>query len=163
MAKRSKVAKKVFTWRDGARLPVKPQVVGEELERIANDNGGHLLPRVMVEESRPEEAPLHPCFEWDDGRAADLYRDEQARHVIRSISVTIEDSGNTEPSISYINVQVENVGSAYIPADRVMKDPELRKQALDDALTLLRGIQRRYQNLEELGDVFAAIDRFKAA
>jgi len=163
MAKKPKKPKKTYTWRDGARFPVKPQVAGEELERISNENDGNLTPRSVVEESKPEEAPLHPCFEWDDERAAELHRDEQARNVIRSVHVTIEDSGNTEPQISYINVEVENVGSSYLPADRVMQDPDLRKQALNDALILLRGVQRRYQNLEELRDVFAAIDSVKAA
>lgn len=44
---------------------VSAQTAGEELARIEKENGS-LTPELVVDESRREEAPLHPVFEWDE-------------------------------------------------------------------------------------------------
>jgi hypothetical protein len=71
---------------DGADLPVDVQTAGEELDRIRAEYGT-LTPPVVVEESRPEDAPLHPAFEWRDPIAAERYREHQASQLIRRVKV----------------------------------------------------------------------------
>lgn len=71
---------------DEARIGVSAEVAGQELDRIRlRDNT--LKPRAVLDESRPEDAPLHPAFEWSDPEAAEQYRLMQARDLIRCVRV----------------------------------------------------------------------------
>lgn len=83
---KKRIAKMRYEFKAGARYSVAADVAGAELERIQNQRGV-IEPRVVVEESRPEAAPLHPVFEWDDDKAAENYRTWQARSLIKSVRV----------------------------------------------------------------------------
>jgi hypothetical protein len=69
-------------------LGVDAQTAGEELDRIRQEHG-MLEPGIVVDESRPDEAPLHPAFEWCDPKAAELYREHQASHLIKQVRVIV--------------------------------------------------------------------------
>ena len=69
-------------------LGVDAQTAGEELDRIRQEHGT-LEPGTVVDESRPDEAPLHPVFEWCDPKAAELYREHQATHLIKQVRVIV--------------------------------------------------------------------------
>lgn len=151
-----------YQWKTGCRVSGDAQVIGERLETISIRNGGALTPASVVEDAESDDSPLHECFEWDDTRAAGLYRDEQARHLIRHIVLVPEERTNGKehsPQIAYIHVQHQDHGSCYMTSAEVMEDGDLRDQALSEALALLRGIQHRFNHLQELADVFAAIDK----
>jgi hypothetical protein len=70
------------------QLGVDAQTAGEELDRIRKEHGT-LEPGTVVDESRHEEAPLHPAFEWHDPKAAELYREHQATHLIKQVRVVV--------------------------------------------------------------------------
>ncbi len=61
------------SWRSGRNQNVSAEVAFIEMERIRAARGD-LTPALVVEESEAEDAPLHKCFEWDNGKAGDLYR-----------------------------------------------------------------------------------------
>ena len=69
-------------------LGVDAQTAGEELDRIRQEHGT-LEPGTVVDEARPDEAPLHPAFEWCDPKAAELYREHQATHLIKQVRVIV--------------------------------------------------------------------------
>jgi hypothetical protein len=69
-------------------LGVDAQTAGEELDRIRQEHG-MLEPGTVVDESRPDEAPLHPAFEWCDPKAAELYREHQATNLIKQVRVIV--------------------------------------------------------------------------
>ena len=56
---------------------------------------GQLTPQIVVDEARPETAPLHDRFEWDDATAGEAYRRTQAADLIRSVRIVFTDK---EPS-----------------------------------------------------------------
>jgi hypothetical protein len=154
-----------YTWSEGSRFPVQAQVAGEALEDIRERHGDGLKPAVVVEESRPDVAPLHCCFEWQDEKAAELYREDQARRVIRSVRVLHEPMPDGEvraPTIAYVSVRLPESGPVYLTTARVLSDVDLRQQALENALALLRGVEARYAHLEELAEVFAALEKVEA-
>lgn len=161
-AKKSKV---LYAWRDGSRVALDAQAAGEELARIADEHGGELRPRQVVDESRPEESPLHPHFEWDDGRAADLYRDEQARNLIRSVRVvTAASDGTTPPEVRLQYVCVAPPGGedrVYVEATTALSDDVLSKQVIAEALAGLRGWKSRFGHIKELAGVVDAINRIE--
>lgn len=59
------------------------------LEEIAQRHGGGLTPPIVVEEARAKDHPLHDYFEWRDGIAAEKYREDQARALIRSVRIQV--------------------------------------------------------------------------
>lgn len=58
------------------------------LQEIAQ--GGRLTAKAVVEDARNEDSPLHAEFEWNDAKAAEKFRLEQARTLIQSFKVYIE-------------------------------------------------------------------------
>lgn len=146
-----------FAWRAGSRFPVPAAVAGAELDRIGRTNGGAVTPAAVVDAARDPDHPLHRAFVWDDSEAAERYRQDQARSLIRSIRVVVAAAEGPQTQTMYLNVTVRETESrAYLPARVVMSDAEYRAQALAEAMASLDGWTRRYGHLNELGDVFAA-------
>lgn len=143
-----------YKWKLEGMYNVDAQIAGNELERIYNDNGA-IEPSVVVEESRNENAPLHPCFEWDDEVAADEWRKQQARNIIGSIMIV----GET-PDESYTRAFV-HVESEYQPLSIVLKSAEKTEELFANALRELRTFEAKYSELEKLRPVFKAISEIE--
>ena len=78
-----------FTFRieDGDEvLGIDAQTAGSELDRIRRRDGT-IKPAAVVDEARPEQAPLHPAFEWRDPVAAEQWREHQASKLIKVVRV----------------------------------------------------------------------------
>lgn len=59
-------------------------------EIISLENkAGRLTPNEVVDAARSEKSPLHDLFCWDNDTAAELYRVEQAREVIRRVKLEV--------------------------------------------------------------------------
>ena len=58
------------------------------LEDIMNE-AGMLVPTTVLDYARDPASPLHKYFEWDDTEAAEQYRIDQARQLIRSVNITV--------------------------------------------------------------------------
>lgn len=154
----------IYRWKDGARLPssVEAQKAGEELERIRTKHNGRLEPEWVVHNAKSPHNPLHDLFEWDDNVAAQNYRVDQARAVIRSLEVVIEQAPEAKPIRAFVSV-VQERDRSYTSVQHAMSDSDLRKQVLMQALTELEAWRKRYAELVELATVFAAIDEARAA
>lgn len=86
---------------------IAPQVIGEELERIRVKDGGELRTAAVVDAARPEAAPLHPAFEWDDEAAAEEWRLHQARNLVRSVVIiNRNEAGEEERAPAFVNIRV---------------------------------------------------------
>lgn len=92
---------KRYEWGAGTRFKVDPQVVGEELERIRERDGG-ISVDAMLEEARPDEAPLHPLCTWDDSVAGEKWRKHELRQVPRSLKVIVKER---ESRPAYVHIQ----------------------------------------------------------
>lgn len=154
----------VYQWHEGSRIgKVAAQVAGESLEATRQRNDGVLTPEGVVEDARPDDAPLHPCFEWDDETAAGLFRESQARDIIRSLRIVkIDDEPTPVPIRAYVHIDEHDVhGRCYVRAQDAMLDQDMREQVLAQALTELRAWQARYKELRELKQVFEAIAQLR--
>ena len=89
----------VYKWKV-RKFPVSAQDAGKELERIEQEEG-FIKPESVVDHSRPEGAPLHDCFEWDNDAAAEEYRKVQAREIIRFIEIVHEEDGEEQSIRAY--------------------------------------------------------------
>ena len=59
------------------------------LQAIADRNGGHISPQIVIDAARDPDSPLHPYFTWDDVEAAEKQRLHEARTLIRSVRVEV--------------------------------------------------------------------------
>lgn len=129
------------------------QKYGEFLSRLAKS--GPLTPKKIVNVARPQNSILHGWFEWNDGVAAEKYREAQAGHLLRII---VYAPAGGKPERAFLNVHVSNK-SVFLPAVDVMSDAEMSQEVLQQALTYLRWFRRKYDGLKDLAQVYGAIDR----
>lgn len=147
-----------YAWRPGSRIRIDAEKAGREMERIRKENAGSLTQEAVLERARSANSALHDHFEWDDGAAAEQYRLSQAGELIRSITIDVSRSNlETKPIRAFINVQ-RNEERSYTSTLHAMSDADLRRQVLEAAWRELLAIRKKYEGLEELARVFAAID-----
>ena len=118
---------------------------------------GHVRPRDVWEESRSADSPLHGCFEWDNEKAAVIYRDRQARNLIGALRIVYKDDPTQEQRIEFFHVEHEKHGSTYIPS-RHMNEADYARQVVRDCLRLLQGVRTRYKQVHELASLYSQID-----
>lgn len=146
----------IYKWKSGARAPVSAQVAGEVCERMSAN--GELTPKALVDASRPEDAPLHKAFEWDDQKAAERYRESQAAYIIRSIEVKREDV--KEPVRAFYTVPTAGEQSfQYHSVDAILRSTDSRESLLEAAKRELEAFTRKYDQLVELAEVIEAAER----
>lgn len=136
--------------------------VQEELATIQQQHGGLLRPADVVAFARNPETALHHCFTWDDTEAAEKYRLNQARAVIRlSVTVVGEDADPVRALVSLSSDR--RSGGGYRALVDVMSDEAQRAEMLADALNDLRILRRKYQRLEALAPVWNAAEAVEGA
>lgn len=135
--------------------------VSAELQRIAAAHGGLLRASDVVMEAANAASPLHKYFEWDDGAAADLYRLQQARQLIRVVvhmQQYEEQSYRVRTFVSLTEDRVQEGGGYRVMTSVLSSAPE-RARLLHQALRELNNFKMKYQELSELVGIFRAIDR----
>jgi hypothetical protein len=116
-----------YQFRKGARISsVKADVAAQELSKI-HDKHGALSPAVVVDEARPVESPLHPAFEWNDNKAAELYRRTQAQDLIYSVEIVPDEDSIPEKIYTYIPS-----ADSYIPTQVVVSNVDLYAEAREE-------------------------------
>ena len=156
MAKKQK-----YRWAEGTRVKSKAQAVGERLTALTK-KAGQITPEMVVEDARRKDAPYHDDFEWEDTKAAELYRLEQARYLLRHIEITRNDEGKA-PIRGFLNIVLtsaeegEEKDQVYATIGYVMSKPELRRQVLARAWKELQAWVVRYKELKEFGRVRKAV------
>lgn len=132
--------------------------VANELALLLEQSGGLLLPSAVVAFARDPATALHAEFEWDDTAAAERWRLEQARAVIRVHFTVIGEE--PEPIRTFVSLTTDRVtGGGYRALADVLNDPAMAQQLLRDALMELRAVQARYERVKALGVVWDAIAR----
>lgn len=147
----------VYEWKYD-RFPVDAQVAGEELERI-HERDGKITPAAVVEDARPENAPLHPCFEWRDDVAAEKYREEQARCLIRTVVIKQEPE-KKEPKKVVVVRGFVHTNDDYQPMKVVLKRPDYTEQMMADALRDLKAFMAKYRDLSQLAPMLETMEQW---
>ena len=122
-----------------------------ELERI-RAKYGTLKPEYIVEESKGEEALLHKCFQWDNEKAAALWRKEQAATLLRNIVVvTIVEEVEIGNIRAYVNVVQEALPDrTYVPIAQAIVDDKAYADLLAQAKGEMESFVRKYSQITEL-------------
>lgn len=149
-----------YSWKPKTSVPVDAQAAGERLEEIRVRHNGRLTPTAVVDDARPQDAVLHPAFEWNDKVAAERFREDQARYMLRSIVIVrpaAPEQEPTRPIRAFVSV-TRDEDRSYTSIDHAMSDAELREQVVERAWRELLEWKARYQEYRELAEVCAAID-----
>lgn len=154
----------VYQWKPGAPHKADAQKVGERIEVLRRKHGGFVTPELLVQEARAKASPLHVEFEWNDAKAADAHRLDQARYVLRTIVTTVEVI-DREPAVvrAFVSVQpdedmADDLEAGYTSLNHALSQPKLRAQVVHQARMEFQALRRKYSELTELADVFRAID-----
>jgi len=126
-----------YEWTNGSRFKADPQVVGEELERIRERDGGVSVD-AMLEEARPDDAPLHPLCTWDDSVAGEKWRKHELRQVPRSLKVIIKER---ESRPAYVHIQPVVSGQSGYYQDTTVAVANIDEYAL--------AFKAAYQRIEQ--------------
>jgi len=121
-----------------------------EITRI-QEKYGSITPENLVEAARSKKSILHAAFEWDDNKAAEHYRLQQARSFINNIEVTIVSDGEERSVPVYEIVTVADSGRQYKHIDTLTySEIEQVKQSTLSTLNQLTGKLSIYQEFEKV-------------
>lgn len=130
----------------------------KELKLLAKKNGGLLDPKQVVAFARDVKTALHTAFEWDNTKAAEQYRLDQARRLIRvSVEVVRHKGKNITVQAFYSVDDDRKDGAGYRSFSVLMMEEEGRESVLRTAIKELKSFQSKYKMLTELSKVFEVI------
>lgn len=135
----------VYEWKSGSRHKVSAQVAGEVCSRLESE--GRLNACELVDESRPEDAPMHNEFEWDDSIAGEEWRRHQARNIINTIIVVPEVE---ERPVQRAFFKVESQSRNYESINVIIQQEDKYKKLLAQAKRDFESYKDKYITLKEL-------------
>lgn len=141
-----------YQWKkDGPTPKVDAQVFGDTVEKLSSDLVS-AKPEDIVEAARSKKSPIHDIFEWQDDKAAELFRRQQARHFVGALQIVrVEFSqGPTVSNRAFFSVKTES-RTGYIDHDRILNDRDLKKQVLETARKELENYIRKFGSVMALG------------
>ena len=94
---------------------------------------------------------MHCLFEWDDAVAAERFRVEQARFIIRNI--TVEEVGEPE-----IRVYSSTGRRKYVETRTALEDIDMRSVLMKNAISDIQSFQAKYRALTQLAGILDAME-----
>ncbi len=152
-----KKPKTTYEKRPGFQIKGDVQVIGEHIADLTGSKG-ELSPEEVVDDARSPSSPIHNEFEWNDSKAADKYRLEQARYLLRSYTVTWVEQQVEMTTVAMVSIE-EDTEATYRSTRKVLSNKELREKWKDQALRELRSWRAKYAHVKELADIFKAVDK----
>ena len=145
---RKRKPKLAYGWKKGTvglQSKIKAQAAGEELSKISNSDE-EVKPYEVVDAARDPASVLHPLFTWDNSAAAERYREDQARYLIRHIVITAVVQQSAEPIHIRAFVSVTNEEEhIYNPIARVLEDETKRAEQVRQARLGLIAYRNRWR------------------
>ena len=134
-------------WRVAGIFKADAQKVYEEI----GDN--KISAEELLDRARNENTELHKCFEWDNNKAAEKYRLQQARQVLNSlVFIPVETSEQPVRVFSY------TTETKYKPTIQMVRNMDEYTLLLAQAKRELDAFKIKYKTLKELKGVFDAIE-----
>lgn len=146
----------VFQWATGTRTNIDANVAGNVCKELENTVG--LSARSLLDASRPKNAPLHDAFEWDNNVAAEKYREDQARYIIRHLVVVPTEVKKETHRAFFPIVTDDGESKQYENIETIIANPVKQNYLLDMAKKELQSFKKKYETLSELKPVIEAID-----
>jgi hypothetical protein len=132
------------------------EAVREELTRLAVLHRG-ITPDLVVEAARDPAHPAHDHFEWDDTAAAREYRLSQARHLISTLRVHLEEEQMFVP-VFVRDPDLPNTRQGYVQTSTLRNDRERALEVLVQEFTRVDAGMHRMLTLARAFGMESEID-----
>ena len=136
-------------------------ILKKRLARIAGLHGGRLTPDAVVEDAKSPKSPLHEHFDWDDSVAAVKWRIEQARTLIRQVTVTVTSGTRTVCVPFYIRDPSAGAEQGYVATAQLRTSEGMARDALRAEMIAANAICERALGLAEYFGLAAEIGHIK--
>lgn len=149
-----------YSWK--YNQPVKAEVAAERF-RDLEEKTGKLSAGDLLDSARPVEDEMHPCFEWNDGIAAEKWRMQQSRTLIGNlvcVAVT-EEEEKPQPVRAYVNIAEHKNEGSYIGIVRALSDQEKRRAVFKRAMAELETFKEKYKSLSEFERIIGLIEELE--
>ena len=125
-----------------------------DAQKVAEEIGfGKFTPMEVLEKAKNETTELHKCFEWNDSIAAEKYRLEQAKNIIRML-VYEKETKEQQVVRYYAKTETKHV---YQPTKQFLVQEDEYQGLLRRALAELEAFKNKYHALTELEGIFEAM------
>jgi len=125
-------------------------VTVEQVLRDMYESRGRLDPKDVVDEARDPRSPLHKSFTWNDDEAAEQWRLQQARQLIRSIKIERVENTQEPRTVKFVRAFVHDpVNDGYLATEDVAKLPDVRERVLDEMRRDLTRLQSKWDLYKE--------------
>ena len=126
-----KVGRKKYKARSGFHFSDKDaQIIGERIEYLMKQSGNGVTPKDMVDDARDKSSPLHKFFEWDNTKAGEKWRLNQAGTLYRGVTEVIVHKGEKKEVRSFFNVENAESKKVYVTYEKVIKEPDCMEQLI---------------------------------
>lgn len=142
----------VVKWAINGFYKQDPNDVRKEIESLGDES----TPHDIVEKARNEESVMHDMFEWDDSVAGELYRETQARQIIRMLVIVDEEKKEKPPVRLFVSTG--NRDQTYTPIKLIVRNEESYNALLMRAFAELAAFRKKYKTLSELSEIMQMID-----
>ena len=147
-----------YAWKEGVRFKTDPNVAGTVLAGI-RDKFGELTPKLVLIEASKKSSELHSEFQWDDKRAATLYRLDTARRLIRHLRVVSDGERTDEPV--YVHV-TQGDRKYYEQTDLAVESPDIWMNVMAEEKGRLEATKNRLKTLINIEKNGSRIDITKS-
>lgn len=130
------------------------------IEQVLRDmyvSRGRLDPKDVVDEARDPRSPLHKSFTWNDDEAAEQWRLQQARQLIRSIKIERVENTQEPRMVRFVRAFVHDpANDGYLATEDVAKLPDVRDRVLAEMRRDLQRLQSKWDLYKETFEALAA-------
>lgn len=128
---------------------------------IAKRHRGTITPSQVLIAAKDPDSPLHGCFEWDDSAAAEWYRRDQARVLIRSVKIDINYETKTVRTVAYVRDPSRDPNeSGYVSVAKVKTDDDQARDVLLAEFKRAGAALERARSLAKVFDLESRMDAF---
>jgi len=155
--------KKIYEARTGS--PFKQgdaQEVGEFIEKCSDKSTRGILEEIK----KNPKHKIHSLFEWNKGKAIELYQLQRVREIVSHLEINIVSLGNSEPvelnvSISAFKsvIPINSDERVYVPMEEGMNNQVYREQIIQRAKTELKNWMERYNQYKELSSIVEVLKK----
>lgn len=155
------------------------QAIGERIAELKRRNiderhpEGYVIKDELIEDARQEDSPQHLCFEWDDAKAANERRRDQAGYLLNSYGWEVVVEANepvivdaSQYKVEIANVQVKDTVTGErlcVSSTYAASQPDYFCQVINEIKRQMAGMANRLKVFEEIPPkMIADLERFMA-
>lgn len=133
------------------------------LTTLGAANGGKITPAQVVNAARDPASPMHDYFEWDNDAAAEKYRIDQARTLIRSCRIECT-MHHRKVQLPYYtrDPEADVLEQGYVEVGKLQTEEDLARDAVVNEFRRVEALLTRAQAMASFLGLDAEIDALLA-